>query len=407
MRPARVLAVPVLALVGALVAPAPPSTSPPAMTGAATTARSAPCSPPAAVPAGSATGPAGRAEAARLRLAAAHALATGRGQRIAVIDTGVAPHPRLTGRLVGLGDYLAGGDGLDDCDGHGTAVAGLIGAAADPDDDLVGVAPGARILALRQFSPSVGGAAQPAGDLPSLAAALVRAVDAGATVVNISGAVCLPAAQARAVGGPLRAALDHAAGRDVVVVAAAGNVDGGGCVAGDPDQVSLPGGVGDDLLTVGAVGPDDRPATFTVPGPWVDVAAPGTGVRSLAAGGGTGAPLDGTSFAAPYVAGLAALIREHRPGLSAREVADRIVATARRPASGRDDALGSGVVDPVAALTAEPAVLAPDPAWRAATAVLPRATPAPAPPTWPFAALALLLLAAAAALAPRRETVRR
>jgi MYXO-CTERM domain-containing protein len=52
-------------------------------------------------------------------------------------------------------------------------------------------------------------------------------------------------------------------------------------------------------------------------------------------------------------------------------------------------------------------VLAPDPAWRAATAVLPRATPAPAPPTWPLAALALLLLAAAAALAPRRETVRR
>jgi membrane-anchored mycosin MYCP len=41
-----------------------------------------------------------------------------------VIDTGVAPHPRLAGRLVGLGDFLAGGDGLDDCDGHGTAVAG-------------------------------------------------------------------------------------------------------------------------------------------------------------------------------------------------------------------------------------------------------------------------------------------
>ena len=83
-----------------------------------------------------------------------------------------------------------------------------------------------------------------------------------------------------------------------------------------PGQVALPGWFGDDLLTVGAVGPDDRPAAFTVPGPWVDVAAPGTGVRSLSVDGGTGAPLDGTSFAAPYVAGLAALIRERRPDLT-------------------------------------------------------------------------------------------
>ena len=57
--------------------------------------------------------------------------------------------------------------------------------------------------------------------------------------------------------------------------------------AGARDQVSLPGWYGDDILTVGAVGPDDAPAAFTVPGPWVDVAAPGTGLRSLAVGGGT------------------------------------------------------------------------------------------------------------------------
>ena len=85
------------------------------------------CVPPAAVAERAGPGP-----AERLRLPAAHAVATGRGQRIAVIDTGVAPHPRLAGRLTGLGDMLTGGDGLDDCDGHGTAVAGLIGAAPDP-----------------------------------------------------------------------------------------------------------------------------------------------------------------------------------------------------------------------------------------------------------------------------------
>ncbi|MDT7581328.1 MAG: rane-anchored mycosin [Pseudonocardiales bacterium] len=406
-------------LVLALLAPVFPATAAPATPGPTlgtsstaaaprSTVRCAPAA-PAAGSTRSGTEPVGHGEAERLRLPAVHALATGRGQRVAVIDTGVAPHPRLAGRLVGLGDYLGDGDGLDDCDGHGTAVAGLIGATADPGDDLVGVAPGARILALRQFSPSItGDAAHPAGDLPSLADAVRRAVRAGATVVNISGAVCVPAGAAATVGAPVRAALDAAVAADVVVVAAAGNADGGGCTAGDPGQVSLPGWFGDDLLTVGAVGPDDRPAAFTVPGPWVDVAAPGTDVRSLSVDGGTGAPLDGTSFAAPYVAGLAALIRERHPELGAREVADRIVATARRPAGGRDDAVGSGVIDPVAALTLEPAMRRTDPPARAAaTVALSRSAPADPPATWPLAAFTVLLVSAGAALTPRRARGRR
>jgi membrane-anchored mycosin MYCP len=405
----RRLAAPLLVLALLTPVPAPPVPAP-SLSGSWTAApprapSTARCA-TAAVPTRAApTERVGHAEAERLRLPAAHALATGRGQRVAVIDTGVAPHSRLARRLVGLGDYLGDGDGLDDCDGHGTAVAGLIAAAADPGDDLVGVAPAARILALRQFSPSISGdAARPAGDLPSLADAVLRAVRAGATVVNISGAVCVPAAQAAVIGKPVRAALDAAVAADVVVVAAAGNADGGGCTADDPDQVSLPGWFGDDLLTVAAVGPDDRPAAFTVPGPWVDVAAPGTGVRSLSVDGRIGAPLDGTSFAAPYVAGLAALVRERHPELGARQVADRIVATARRPAGGRDDAVGAGVVDPVAALTVEPTVLRADPPERAtATVPLSRSAPAAAPATWPLAALSLLLAAAVVALTSGRR----
>jgi membrane-anchored mycosin MYCP len=347
------------------------------------------CAPPTAVAERAGPGP-----AERLRLPAAHAVATGRGQRIAVIDTGVSPHSRLAKRLVGLGDALAGGTGLDDCDGHGTAVAGLIGAAADPGDGFIGVAPDARILAVRQFSPTVGSSdGRPAGDLDSLAAAVRRSVEAGATVVNISGAVCLPAERAAVDGAPVRTAIRAAAAADVVVVAAAGNLDSGGCAADRPDLVSLPGW-DDDVLTVGAVGPDDRPARFTMPGPWVDVAAPGTDVRSLTADGGTGPPLDGTSFAAPLVAGLAALIRERHPGLSAREVMDRITATARRPPAGRDDAVGSGVVDLVAALTAEPAALgSPAPG---VTSELTRSAPAAPRAGWPLAALVTLLTIATA-----------
>ena len=129
-----------------------------------------------------------------------------------------------------------------------------------------------------------------------------------------------------------------AAGSDVVVVAAAGNAGVGSCATAgqEPvDQVSLPGWYDADVLTVGAVTSDDAPAAFTVPGPWVDVAAPGSGLRSLAVGGGTtGGDLDGTSFAAPWAAGLAALVRERFPELTAAQVVDRILATARRPAGG-------------------------------------------------------------------------
>jgi membrane-anchored mycosin MYCP len=373
------------------------------------------CTPPAADGASAGTAPPG------LRLAEAHRLATGRGQVIAVIDTGVAPHPLLAGRLTGGGDYLTGGDGLDDCDGHGTAVAGLLAAAPEGRDrssEPVGIAPGARLLSIRQSSPSYSvpgpdGALRPAGDTDTLAEAIVLAVRGGADVVNISEAVCLSPERAAAVGAPLQAALRFAAEADVVVVAAAGNLGSGSCAADRSRQVSLPGWYTDHVLTVGAVDPGDAAAPFTVPGPWVDVAAPGSGLRSLAVGGGTTAEgVTGTSFAAPWAAGLAALVRERFPELTAPQVVDRILATARRAPDFRG-ALGYGVVDPVAALTAVPALLQPAaaPAAPAAPAVAPLAGTAPQPAQpeerdWPvdlLAAGALLTMATLTAALLRRR----
>jgi membrane-anchored mycosin MYCP len=345
--------------------------------------------------------------AARLRLTAVHRLATGAGQVVAVIDTGVAPHPRLGGRLRGGGDYLAGGTGLADCDGHGTAVAGIVAASAGGRDDggVEGMAPAAQVLAIRQSSPSFSvpgpdGTSRTAGDVRTLAEAIVLAVRSRATVINISEAVCLRAEQAAVEGAQVQAALRLAARSDVVVVAAAGNAGVGSCATAgqEPaDQVAIPGWYGRDVVAVGAVGPDDAPAGFTVPGPWVDVAAPGSGLRSLAVGGGTTGDLDGTSFAAPWVAGLAALVRERFPQLTATQVVDRIMATARRPAGGRSALqVGRGVIDPMAALTAVPDVLAPDPP-EAATAPLPGTTtrPGPAPSDGPL----YLVVAAAVVVA--------
>ena len=303
-------------------------------------------------------------------------LGKGRQARIAVIDTGVSRHPLLAGRLVAGGDYVAGGNGLSDCDGHGTAVAGIAAAAADPGTGFSGVAPAAQVISIRQSSPSFtvpgrGGARQPAGNLETLAEAVVHAVDLGADVINISEVACAPPnAQGSA---ELHAAVRAAVLRNVVVVAAAGNT-GSGSDGECPSQpqagtVVYPGWFDDDVLTVAAVGPNGLASRFSFPGPWVDVAAPGERMVSLAANASgltdqlaqtrTTSPIDGTSFSAPMVAGLAALIRAAYPQLTARQVMDRITATAAQHASGRSDTLGYGTVDPMAALTRTPAVLAP------------------------------------------------
>lgn len=308
-----------------------------------------------AAPAGRGTDPA----------VAVRRLADGTGQLVAVIDTGVALHPRLGSRLVGGGDYLAGGDGLEDCDGHGTEVAGLLAAAPDPVTRAgAGIAPQARILSLRQSSSRFtvtgpDGRDRPAGEIGTLASAITRAVDLDATVINISEVVCVPADQAEAAGRPLRAAVRTATEAGVVVVAAAGNIDPSGTCTGAPGLYPMPA-MFDDVITVGAVDGDDRAASFSVPGPWLDVAAPGVDVGSLAVGGGsTGTVLNGTSYAAPVVAGVAALLRERFPSLTPGQIEDRIRATARHPAAGRDEHVGYGVLDPLAALTAEPLLLRP------------------------------------------------
>ena len=313
----------------------------------------------------------------RLRIRKAQQYATGRGQRVAVIDSGVQPHPRLLGRLIDGGDYIENRSGLFDCDGHGTAVAGLIAAAPDALTRFVGVAPAAQILAIRQGSTfysvplrQLGTGQQTsssAGDTRSMARAVMRAVQLGATVINISEAACFPAEPNQVNAPDLQAAVHYAVEHNVVVVVAAANVSTL-CKQNSPGVVttiSSPGWFDSDVLTVAATYDDGQPADFSIRGPWVDVAAPGTGAVSLAPGQagltaglldahGQAYPLSGTSFAAPYVAGLAALVRDRFTNLSARQVIHRIERTARHPAGPRErnEDVGYGMIDPVAALTA-------------------------------------------------------
>jgi membrane-anchored mycosin MYCP len=309
-------------------------------------------------------------------------LTRGAGQTVAVVDTGVSRH-RLLPHLVPGGDYVHTGDGTADCDGHGTIVAGIIGAAADDEHSptFSGIAPDATIIGIRQSSNKFRAAEDPSGsgfgDVDTLAMAVRTAADMGATVINVSSVACLQAdahLDDRALGAALAYAVDV---KNVVVVSAAGNVGGPGqCSSQNPvtdparpgrpdwDDVKVvvsPAWYDDYVLTVGSVGPDGRPSRFSLAGPWVDVAAPGEGVVSLDPDGeglidqlsttGDPRPISGTSYAAPVVSAIAALVRARSPELTARQVMERIEQTARRPPAGWDPVVGHGLVDASAAVS--------------------------------------------------------
>lgn len=320
--------------------------------------------------------------------------ATGEGQSVAVIDTGVAPHPRLP-HLRGGGDFVGDFDGLQDCDAHGTLIAGLL-AASEHSDGFAGVAPNAEIVSIRHSSGNFSSPAEPrqapgedstagAGTVSSLARAIDAAADSGVNVINISEVACVPNSTVLD-DSALSAAVHHAVlERDIVIVAAAGNIEGA-CANSNPPApppndgsvvdpmdsivtVASPAWYDDLVLTVGSVTLDGRPSDFSLPGPWVDVAAPGEELASLsvAATGETGPipdlatavvtetdamPIEGSSFSAPLVAGLAALLRERFPALTAPQIYERITRTATGGGHGEDWRIGAGIIDPVAALTA-------------------------------------------------------
>jgi membrane-anchored mycosin MYCP len=307
-------------------------------------------------------------------------LTRGAGQRVAVIDTGVSRHPRLLDVVPG-GDYVSTGDGTQDCDAHGTLVAGIIAAAADSKDDgFAGVAPEATLISIRQSSAKFAAAGDRSrsgvGDVETMAKAIRTAADLGASVINISSVACVPVASAlddRALGAALAYAVDV---KNAVIVAAAGNAGGAGqCPPQRSDAtwetvtvVVSPAWYDDYVLTVGSVNAEGTPSAFTLAGPWVDVAATGEAVTALGS-----EPVSGTSFAAPVVSGLAALIRARFPALSARQVMQRIESTAHHPPAGWDPLVGSGTIDALAAVSTDSS-----PPGNA-----PNLTPAPLPITTP------------------------
>ena len=317
-----------------------------------------------------------------LDMAGAWTVTRGQGVTVAVVDSGVDFSPQLAGRVSAI-DLT--GQGPRDCVGHGTAVASLIAAtdARARGIPFYGVAPAARILSVKVNTGETG--------VSQLLAQGIRdAAAAGAQVINVS-------VQTAASSPALRAAVAFALRSDAVVVAAAGN-DNPGTGTGPYYPASYPG-----VLSVGAVDQSGALTAYTGKNTAVSVTAPGSSIASAWPGGYNPAS-QGTSFAAAFVSGVAALVRAAYPRLTAAQVVHRIEATADGPAGAHT---GAGMVNPVQAVTA----VLPEPAASPAAAARPVAIPGPARPDPVTRALALaitggalavaLLVAAAAFVVPR------
>ena len=272
-----------------------------------------------------------------LRVSTAWRYAKGKNIVVAVLDSGVdASHPDLEGKVLPGADFVDGngddqGDGRTDTVGHGTTVAALI-AGDDDEAGIVGIAPQARILPVRVLDQE-----NRYRDAQTVADGLRWAVDHGARVVNMSlgGSVASP---------ELADAIQYAYDHDVVVVACAGNLTEDGETqiwypAREPGVIAVTGLTSDMTFWEGSLS-----------GPESVLAAPAADLIGARPGGYW--KVEGTSFAAPIVAGTAALIRSHWPDMSAANVVNRLIQTARDLGpSGRDQKYGFGVVDPVRALT--------------------------------------------------------
>ncbi|MGG7571149.1 type VII secretion-associated serine protease mycosin [Streptomyces sirii] len=262
----------------------------------------------------------------------------GKGIRVGVIDTGIdAGNKQLEGAIGSGGITLVKGKPTDDKVGHGTKVAGIIAARPISGSGFYGIAPEAKVIPYQQTSE------EKAGTADSLAKAIRKAVDQHVDIINISQGT----GANRDLLPTLEQAVSYAEKNKVLIVASAGN---GGADGGEKSM--YPAAYSDDYPNVLAVAASDRNnerAPFSQSGKFVQIAAPGVDMVSTVPDGGNCVD-QGTSFAAPYVTGTAALLKAKHRDWTPQQLIWHLEQTAERVNRDRNDFIGWGVVDPVAAL---------------------------------------------------------
>ncbi|MET0678644.1 MAG: S8 family serine peptidase [Bradyrhizobium sp.] len=279
-------------------------------------------------------GDAAQYASSQLRLPQAHALVRGMNVTIAVIDSGVdIRHPELANSVADSFDALGSKEGPHT---HGTGVAGAIVAHAK----LTGSAPEARLLAIRAFGSASKGAESTTW---VILRGLDYAVAHGAQIINMSFA------------GPKDPVIEKGvaatAARGILMVAAAGN-------AGAKSPPLYPA-ANPNVVAVSGTDAQDRLFAASNRGTHIAVAAPGADIL-LPAPDEKYQITSGTSFAAAYVSGVAALMLERNPALKPGDIRALLAQTARDlGAPGRDDQFGAGEADAFAAVTAAAAPAVP------------------------------------------------
>ena len=253
----------------------------------------------------------------------------GKGTKVAVLDTGIdGEHQDLKAAIVGVKDFTGSRSGTADVQGHGSHVAGSIG-ARENGWGLVGCAPECSLLVGKVLGDSG------SGSVDGIAKGIDWSVEQGADVISMS------------LGGPGRdswipPALRRAEAAGVIVIAAAGNE------GPREGTVGYPGGYA-ECIAVGAVDRASAVAGFSSRGPAVYVAGPGVNVLSTYPGNRT-ATMSGTSMATPNIAGIAALWVAAHPEIAKKDrpaaFRKALQAACRDlPPVGRDSATGFGVPD--------------------------------------------------------------
>lgn len=259
--------------------------------------------------------------------------------QVAIIDSGIdVNHPEFRGRLMTGYNYLAPGSPPIDDYGHGTHVAGLIGAVANNAVGIAGVAPKVRIDARKVLN------SQGSGTISNVSKAIREAADAGAEIINLS-------LESSAPNPTMEAAVQYAYSKGVLLIAAAGNFY--------PSPVSWPAAY-EAVIAVAATTYMDKHASYSNAGSQVEIAAPG-GERGLSIlstwPGGVKCrdntsvlpqsdycTSEGTSMAAAIVSGAAALIKSVRPSYSAEQIR-QLLRTSATPLSESATLVGSGRLD--------------------------------------------------------------